>query len=150
MEEHGRLQSMGLQRVGHDWATSLSANKLIRLYFNTYREAFLYHSRHIVNSVCFVFLWCSLQNLSSTTRDWTQPRQWKHRVLTTGPQGNFQVVSLCACFNNKLKFFLNKLKNKQKHIALNNFLIQSINGLSPDFAALLLWGLVYTTLSHHI
>ena len=23
MEEHGRLQSMGLQRVGHDWATSL-------------------------------------------------------------------------------------------------------------------------------
>ena len=24
MEEHGRLQSMGSQRVGHDWATSLS------------------------------------------------------------------------------------------------------------------------------
>ena len=24
MEEHGRLQSMGLLRVGHDWATSLS------------------------------------------------------------------------------------------------------------------------------
>ena len=24
MEEPGRLQSMGLQRVGHDWATSLS------------------------------------------------------------------------------------------------------------------------------
>ena len=23
MEEHGRLQSMGLQRVGHDWVTSL-------------------------------------------------------------------------------------------------------------------------------
>ena len=23
-EEHGRLQSMGSQRVGHDWATSLS------------------------------------------------------------------------------------------------------------------------------
>ena len=23
VEEHGRLQSMGLQRVGHDWATSL-------------------------------------------------------------------------------------------------------------------------------
>ena len=23
MEEHGRLQSMGLQKVGHDWATSL-------------------------------------------------------------------------------------------------------------------------------
>ena len=26
MEEPGRLQSMGLQRVGHDWATSLSHN----------------------------------------------------------------------------------------------------------------------------
>ena len=24
MEEHGRLQSMGSQRIGHDWATSLS------------------------------------------------------------------------------------------------------------------------------
>ena len=23
-EEHGRLQSMGLQKVGHDWVTSLS------------------------------------------------------------------------------------------------------------------------------
>ena len=27
MEEPGRLQFMGLQRVGHDWATSLSLNK---------------------------------------------------------------------------------------------------------------------------
>ena len=24
MEEPGRLQSMGLQRIGHDWATSIS------------------------------------------------------------------------------------------------------------------------------
>jgi len=24
MEEHGRLQSMGLQRVGHNWATELN------------------------------------------------------------------------------------------------------------------------------
>ena len=27
-EEPGRLQSMGLQRVGHDWATSLSFNRM--------------------------------------------------------------------------------------------------------------------------
>ena len=29
MEEHGRLQSMGSQRVGHDWATSLSLSSII-------------------------------------------------------------------------------------------------------------------------
>ena len=28
MEEHGRLQFMGSQRVGHDWATSLSPSAL--------------------------------------------------------------------------------------------------------------------------
>ena len=30
MEEPGRLQSMGLQRVGHDWATSLSLYMLVK------------------------------------------------------------------------------------------------------------------------
>ena len=28
-EEPGRLQSMGLQRVGHDWATSLNNNDTV-------------------------------------------------------------------------------------------------------------------------
>ena len=27
MEEPGRLQSMGLQRVGHDWTTSFTENR---------------------------------------------------------------------------------------------------------------------------
>ena len=31
MEERGRLQSMGSQRVGHDWATSLSLSPLVSL-----------------------------------------------------------------------------------------------------------------------
>ena len=30
MEEHGGLQSMGSQRVGHDWATSLSLYDILR------------------------------------------------------------------------------------------------------------------------
>ena len=32
-EEPGRLQSMGLQRVGHDWATSLSLYKWYHMVF---------------------------------------------------------------------------------------------------------------------
>ena len=35
MEEHGRLQSMGSQRVGHDWATSLA---LFHLSITNYPE----------------------------------------------------------------------------------------------------------------
>ena len=35
-EEPGRLQSMGSQRIGHDWATSLS---LFKVFSNTFREA---------------------------------------------------------------------------------------------------------------
>ena len=31
MEEHGRLQSMGSQRVGHDWVTSLSLFHFLRI-----------------------------------------------------------------------------------------------------------------------
>ena len=31
-EELGRLQSMGLQRVGHDWATSLSLFNIVKFY----------------------------------------------------------------------------------------------------------------------
>ena len=38
MEEPGRLQSMGSQRVGHDWATPLP---FIELKINCYREVSL-------------------------------------------------------------------------------------------------------------
>ena len=49
MEEPGGLQSTGLQRVGHDWATSLS------LYLSALQPAFaLYHLVH------FNTLWSSL------------------------------------------------------------------------------------------
>ena len=35
-EERGRLQSMGLQRVGHDWATSLSFTYTVYVYLHIY------------------------------------------------------------------------------------------------------------------
>ena len=35
-EERGRLRSMGLQRVGHDWATSLSFQDMWYLFFATW------------------------------------------------------------------------------------------------------------------
>ena len=41
-EEHGRLQSMGSQRVGHDWATSL--------HLHCWMQFFLYNSINIFSS----------------------------------------------------------------------------------------------------
>ena len=55
MEESGRLQSMGLQRVGHDWATSLhvfllnyqsfnhATFQFFSLYFYSFPTPFSYH-----------------------------------------------------------------------------------------------------------
>ena len=42
VEEPGRLQSMGLLRVGHDWATSLS---LFTFHFHSLEEEMATHSR---------------------------------------------------------------------------------------------------------
>ena len=44
--------------------------------------------RHINGTMIYLFIYfkiwpCSLWDLSSPTRDQTQPQQWKHRVLTT-------------------------------------------------------------------
>ena len=36
MEEPGGLQSMGLQKVGHDWATSLSLEKKLWQIYTVY------------------------------------------------------------------------------------------------------------------
>ena len=38
MEERGRLQSMGLQRVGHDWATSQGIEALVTVVLAQVRE----------------------------------------------------------------------------------------------------------------
>ena len=56
-EEPGRLQSMGLQRVGHNWATSLS----LSLYYNLGEQNFLlflkiflfYTGVQLINNVVF-------------------------------------------------------------------------------------------------
>ena len=37
-EEPGRLQSTGSQRVGHDWATSLTHSQKLVLYRHTFKE----------------------------------------------------------------------------------------------------------------
>ena len=44
---------------------------------------------------CFLAALLGLWNLSSPTRDWIWgPQQWKSQVLTTGPPGNSQLLSL--------------------------------------------------------
>ena len=47
MEEPGRLQSMGLQRVGHDWATSLTQNN--------YNGNIKYYWSQIITNLIIIF-----------------------------------------------------------------------------------------------
>ena len=54
MEEHGRLQSMGSQRVGHDWASSLSLSLFID---------YMPHKviiKHWLNFLCYILYPCNL------------------------------------------------------------------------------------------
>ena len=62
MEEHGRLQSMGSQRVGHDWATSLHFTNVSFIFFIPRRLR--YFSKFVNQWVTFftfvTFVLCSL------------------------------------------------------------------------------------------
>ena len=79
-EEPGRLQSMGSQRVGHDWATSLS------LYFKKGKNA---NKIHTQKKICAVYGECVVTNQTrqkmfsgfpwwSSGKDYTLPvqRMW--------------------------------------------------------------------------
>ena len=68
MEEPGRLQFMGLQRVGHDWATSLQGSNP-------------WHRLSPKCSFFFLSTPCSLWNLSSLSWDWT----WAMAVKAWNP-----------------------------------------------------------------
>ena len=55
MEEPGRLQSMGSQRVGHDWVTSLSF--LMYAYTRTLTQCiWMYEFASVATGVCFSLL----------------------------------------------------------------------------------------------
>ena len=51
-EEPDRLQSMGLQRVRHDWATSLH----LYVYFKLSVEEYLMEIYHVSNSICLLMV----------------------------------------------------------------------------------------------
>ena len=78
MEEPGGLQSMGSQRVGHDWVTSLSLSI----------SPPVWHFSSVALS--FSFFLHDLQELSSLTRDWTcttavkelSPNHWTARKFS--------------------------------------------------------------------
>ena len=95
MKKPGRLQSTGVSKESDttEW-----------LYFHF----LLVHSDGSGPTVCFFLLaaLCGLQDLSSPTKDWTQARQWKSWVLTTGPPGiplsvffffNWKIIALQCC-----------------------------------------------------
>ena len=67
MEEPGRLQSMGLWRVGHDWATSLSL-----FYFHALEKEMAIHSSIIAWKVPWIEEPGRLQSMGSQRvgRDW--------------------------------------------------------------------------------
>ena len=78
MEEPGGLQSMGSQRVGHDWVTSLSLSLSL--------SPPVWHFSSVALS--FSFFLHDLQELSSQPEIEPVPQQWKSWVLTTGQPGN--------------------------------------------------------------
>ena len=66
-EEPGRLQSMGLQRVGHDWVTSLSLFTFT-FHFHALEEEMATHSS--------VLAW----RIPGTGEPGGLPSMWSHRV----------------------------------------------------------------------
>ena len=76
-EEPGRLQSMGLQRVGHDWATSLSLSFILDFFligrkkkrsilFSSYHVYRVNHHSPFYSTFCFL-----VQNiLNDCVRGW--------------------------------------------------------------------------------
>ena len=54
-EDAGRLQSMGMQRVGHDWATSLSLWKICLFSFSVHFKTRLF--RFVAVVVCYWIVW---------------------------------------------------------------------------------------------
>ena len=103
-EEPGRLQSMGLQRVKHDWVTTLSHSKQIILHLYSYLVdvvisldsifqklfirfiSFIFASKDIL---CLIFIMKSVSVCHSvmsdfaTLMDCSQPGFSVHRILQT-------------------------------------------------------------------
>ena len=116
MEEPGGLQSMGSQRVGHNWATSLSLScnsifSFLKIFvlmwtiFKVFREfvtiLFLFY--------VLVFWPLGMWDLSPDQGSNRHPLHWKHRLLTTGPPRkslNFQFFKEPSyCFPSQLHQF---------------------------------------------
>ena len=70
MEEPGRLQSMGLQRVGHDWATSFCFNNCLDVW-----RSILLCNAHDVKNICFhlAYLHETLPPSKNKNKKTTQP-----------------------------------------------------------------------------
>ena len=75
------LQSVQSQRAGHNWATELKNVALISLCAEFF--PFFFWLCH----------WACRRSLFSNHGFYQWPQQWKHRVLTTGPRENSQILS---------------------------------------------------------
>ena len=84
MEEPGRLQSMGLWRVGHDWATSLS---LFTFHFHTLEKEMATHSSVLALKIPGTGEPGGLQSMGShrVRHDWSDS------------SSNGQVTRNCCC-----------------------------------------------------
>ena len=91
-EEPGRLQSMGSQRVGHDWATSLTLNliSVSRSLFSSIFVCFL-DSKYEWKNTVFVFLFLTYISLN-TLKIHSCCNKVQNFILSYG-----WGVSLCVC-----------------------------------------------------
>ena len=90
-EEPGRLQSMGSQRVGHDWATSLSFYRLL--------EDIEYNSLCYIASPCYFSILCIVVVIQLTSHvqlfvtPWTAARQASLSLTTSPSSSKFMFIA---------------------------------------------------------
>ena len=78
-EEPGRLQSMGSQRVGHDWATSLSFISLLSLSPDVPQVSSLY--LHLYSQLTSIHKWKKMVLKFIWGRKESQRASWLHNLL---------------------------------------------------------------------
>ena len=90
-EEPGRLQSMGSQRVGHDWATSLSLFMAVLLH----RHYWLNHQLLVISSTSSPSLRESWKVPTFWSHGWF-PWQWSPSRVTSLINSGLQLQGVCC------------------------------------------------------
>ena len=122
-EEPGRLQSMGSQRVGHDWAASLS----LSIWCKPLNSSLCIRASTQVEDGNFRL------STSMSTRDWLEPEDWwlrflEHYAVPSPQTTQRKVTHPGACPPNCAFFFIfkNFLDHTTRHVG-SSFPDQRLN-----------------------